>query len=119
MAESPAGWDLLTASIAVSDLTEPFSAWAFLVLQGLVRDAPGDRDLFARAVREESAQEITGPTAARRVAIRLSRAGIALESGQAPDRWGKVAAQRLQGVESWTGGRRARDYLEHLRTAGL
>ena len=38
--ESPSTWDLLTAGLAAGDLHQPFAAWAFLVLQGLVRDAP-------------------------------------------------------------------------------
>lgn len=118
MAESPKTWDLLTASIAVSDLTKPFSAWAFLVIQGLVRDAPGDRDQFAHVVHAESEEEITGPTLALRLALRLAKAGIALPAGQAADPWGKVAAERLLVMEPWTGSHRARDYLDHLRKAG-
>ncbi len=37
MVEYPGEWDLLTASLAVSDLKEPFEAWAFIVLQGLIK----------------------------------------------------------------------------------
>ena len=89
-----------------------------MVVQRLVRDAPGDRDQFAHVVHAESEEEITGPTLALRVALRLARAGIALPAGQAADPWGKVAAERLLAIETWTSGYRARDYLDQLRQAG-
>ena len=47
MAESPEDWDLLESSLAVWNLQKDANkAWAFLVIQGLVQDRPGDRDLF-------------------------------------------------------------------------
>jgi hypothetical protein len=72
--ESPETWDLLTASLAMSDLREPSSAWAFLVVQGLVRDEPGDRETFSKFAQQEI-KEITGPSAAARVACRLGESG--------------------------------------------
>lgn len=119
MAEPPHTWDLLTSSLAVSDLSNPAAVWAFLVVQGLVRDAPGDRELFASLVREELANQVTGPTDARRIATRLTGESLALPGAWAADPWGKIAAGRLQEIESWTGGQQAKKYLDQLRAAGL
>ena len=44
--ESPSTWNLLTASVAVMDLTEPHSVWSFLVVQGLVFDSGNQRKRF-------------------------------------------------------------------------
>jgi len=114
MAEPASSWNLLTASLAVSDLTRPNQVWAFLVMQGLVRDEPGDRDRFVQIAREES-EPLTGPTVAKRMALRLADDGIALPAGLVPDPWAVLAAERLQAVEPWTGGQRAKDYLELAR----
>jgi hypothetical protein len=62
--ESQEGWDLLTPGIAGGNLEKPFFTWAFLVVQGLVRDFPGDRETFCRIVQEERARDITGPSKA-------------------------------------------------------
>lgn len=119
MAEPPHCWDLLTASLAVADLKQPAFAWAFLVVQGLVRDARGDRERFFEIAAEESAQAVTGPTEARRVAMRLASEGIALQASSAADPWGKLAAQRLQVLQSWTGGTSAARYLDQIARAGF
>ena len=96
--ELPESWDLLTASLAVTDLERPFAAWTFLVIQGLVRDTPGDREAFADIIRAEvELGPITGPSVARRVAGSLAQAGIALPPGRAPDPRGRgrrAAARR-------------------------
>lgn len=100
--ESPESWDALTASFAVCDLTKPYSAWAFVVVQGLVRDDSGDRDLFLRALEDEEARgEITGPSIPYRVAGALCRAGIVRSPGMIPDPWGKIAGTRLDAIASW------------------
>src|SRR5262245_60356098 len=100
--ELPESWDLLTASLAVLDLQRPFAAWAFLVIQGLVRDTPGDREAFADDNREEVARgPITGPSLACRVAGSVARAGIALPAGRVPDPGGAVAAERLAQIARW------------------
>jgi hypothetical protein len=111
--ESPDTWDLLTSSLAVSNLAEPSSTWAFLVLQGLVRDEPGDREAFSRFADDASTNPITGPSSAARVALSLKGAGIAQTAGLTPDPWGRIAAGRLASIESWTGRDGARRYLEH------
>lgn len=100
--ESPASWDLLTASIAASNLQKPFTAWAFLVVQGLVRDMPGDREIFVEIVVKEKDRDITGPSAALRVASSLRRAEIALEAAKVADPWGEIASERLKVLGSWT-----------------
>lgn len=100
--EDPASWNLLTASLAVCDLKQSLRAWAFLVVQGLVRDSADDRAIFVGFVSEEQARgEITGPSLARRVAGSLMRAGIALPGGQVADPLGKSAADRLEVIASW------------------
>lgn len=112
--ESPRYWNLLTASLAVTDLQRPFAAWAFLVIQGLVRDAPGDREAFADFIRGEvGLGPITGPSVACRVAGSLARAGIALPPGQVPDPEGAVAAERLAMIARW-GGILGQEQLEDL-----
>ena len=99
--EHPASWDLLTASIAVCDLEDPFAAWAFLVVQGLVRDATGDRETFVKVVHEERDRDITGPSVALRVASSLKDAEIALEGAKVPDPWAGIASERLEVMASW------------------
>ena len=74
--ESPNSWSLLEGSLAVCDLNDPAFAWAFLVIQGLVRDLPGDREAFYRIVTEEREYEITGPSVYRRIGFELQAAGI-------------------------------------------
>ena len=112
--ESPKSWNALTASFAVCDLKEPRTAWAFAVLQGLVRDGSGDRDLFLRFLEEEDARgEITGPSLPCRVADALSSHGIVLPPGMLPDPWGRVAGIRLEAIASW--GTLDRASLESLR----
>jgi hypothetical protein len=112
--ESPESWDALTASLAVCDLNRAHSAWAFAALQGLVRDDPGDRDVFLRRLEEEKARgEITGPSLPCRVAGALSLAGITRPSGMLPDPWGKISGTRLEAVASW--GALGNAQLESLR----
>jgi hypothetical protein len=117
--EWPGSWDLLTASLAATDLQRPFAAWAFLVIQGVVRDAPGDREAFADIIREEVQRgPITGPSVACRVAGSLAQAGIALPASRAPDPHGTVAAQRLAMIARWGRGClgwEQREYLEQRR----
>ncbi len=102
--ESPASWDLLTASLAVCNLQKPFAAWAFLVVQGLVRDGSGDREIFVEIIQKEKDRDITGPSVASRVAGSLRRAEIALEAAGIPDPWGKIASERLKVMTAWTDG---------------
>ena len=94
--EPPGSWDLLTASLAVCDLAHSEVAWAFLTRHGLVRTSVGDGATFMSLVRQEVDRgPITGPSIARRVAMALQDAGIALSAGEAPDPWGKLAKERL------------------------
>lgn len=112
--ESPDTWDALTASLAISDLADPSLTWAFLVLQGLVRDEPDDREAFSRLAEDAVTNPITGPSAAARVALGLNSAGIARTAGRTPDPWARIAAARLASIESWTGREGARRYLEQV-----
>ena len=97
--ESPESWDLLTASLAISNLRDPSSTWAFLVVQGLVRDEPGDGEAFRRFAQVAVSQEITGPSAAARVAFSLNDAGITQPAGRTPDPCARIAAARLAPIE--------------------
>lgn len=121
MAESPRIWNRLAASLAVCDLTNPNFAWAFLVVQGLVRDEPGDREAFAGIATREANTEITGPTPALRTASQMERAGLALPEALTPDPFAVFAIQRLQIVESWRGratasdGRTATEQIKDLQ----
>lgn len=100
--EYPGEWDLLTASLSISDLKEPFEAWSFLVLQGLVRDRPGDREAFVKLVEATTRREpIPGPSGALLIAGELTRTGAATDRAAAPDPFGKVAKKRRQQVENW------------------
>jgi hypothetical protein len=99
--ESPKIWNALIASLAFCDLRNPQFAWAFMVVQGYVRDELDDRDSFLRIVREQDARDHTGPSLAFRVAAALDRAGIARSSGMAPDPWGAVTGSRVEIVASW------------------
>jgi hypothetical protein len=113
--EYPGSWNLLTASLAATDLQQPFASWAFLVIQGLVRDTPGDREAFTEFVREEMARgPITGPSLALRVAGALDQAGIALLAGRIPDPHAAVAAERLALVAQWSGSILGHKQLEDL-----
>jgi hypothetical protein len=110
--ESPETWDLLTSSLAISNLAQVSLTWAFLVVQGLVRDEPGDCEAFGRFVEDATTNPLTGPSAAARVALSLKGASIARPGGLTPDPWARVAAGRLASIESWTGRDGARRYLE-------
>jgi hypothetical protein len=101
--EYPGGWNLLVGSLAACRLDQPAArpqpdvAWAFLLRQGLVRDAPGDRIAFAGFVRVEvDLGPITGATIAYRVAMALEGAGIALPAGRVPDPDGKIAREKFK-----------------------
>jgi hypothetical protein len=99
--EPPKSWNRLTASLAVSDLSQPFKAWAFLVLQGLVRDLPGDRENFLRFVQQEKTRNITGPSLASRVARLIEQFGFALPESHISDPEAVIALQRLQMIAAW------------------
>jgi hypothetical protein len=92
--EPPETWDRLTASLAISNLADPSPTWAFLVLQGLVRDEPSDREAFGMLAEDATTNPITGPSAAARVAFGLKSAGIAQPAGLTPDPWARLAAPR-------------------------
>src|SRR5258708_8826585 len=116
--ESPDTWDLLTGSLAISDWADRALTWAFRVVQGLVRDDPGDREAFSGFAGDATTNPITGPSAAARVAFSLKGAGIAQAAGRTPDPGAQIAAARLAAIESWTGRQGARQYLEEVTANG-
>ena len=103
MAEDPHGWDVLVSSLAVWDLnTDARRAWAFLVVQNLVRDDTEDRNGFLTIVQEEIGRgPITGPTVALRVAARLHAIGVAVKSSDYPDPMAQIAKARLDTILQW------------------
>ena len=102
MAESPEDWDLLESSLAVWNLQKDANkAWAFLVIQGLVQDRPGDRDIFQEIVQKEVSRQITGPTVSRRVGFGLRRADLAASLEDQPDPWAEIARARLDTILGW------------------
>jgi hypothetical protein len=100
--ESPQGWTALTSSLAVSTLSDISHTWAFLVVQGLVRDEGADRQVFETAVRAVAEQgEITGPSEAHRIAAKLINAGLSLPPAHRVDPAGNIADARMKLVRSW------------------
>jgi hypothetical protein len=89
--ESPASWLLITACLAVSDLHETQRTWAFLVAAGVVADEPGHRERFAEAALSEVDRDITGPSAAWRVAARLASLRALRAEASRPDPWATIA----------------------------
>lgn len=103
--ENPQSWNLLTSSLAVSNLEDPSTTWAFLVVQGLVHDRADDRATFGRIVRDVLNEgPITGPSEASRVSMRLVQAGLNLPAGTLTDASGKLAHERAQVIASWRNG---------------
>ena len=101
--ENPNGWDLLTSSLATSKLTDPSTTWAFLVLQGLVRDDENARGKFGKITKEVLAEgPITGPSEPCRISSALVAAGLNLPPSRTPDPWGKIAKSRMEMVNGWS-----------------
>jgi hypothetical protein len=100
--ESPEGWDLLISSLAVCDLQKPAAVWAFLALQGLVRNEPADRIAFFKIVEKvRTKSPSTNSSRARRVAERLRAKRLALPAGDAPDPKGELALERRHLMDMW------------------
>ena len=100
--ESPQSWNLLTSSLAVSELGDSARTWSFLLLQGLVSADDPAREIVERSIAEVQEEgEITGPTMALRIADRLHAAGITTDLASRSDPWGEVAKARLAVVQGW------------------
>ena len=103
--ENPEGWDLLTSSLAVSNLNDVNKTWAFLRTQGLLVWQGKAQQAFEEIVAEVLTQgEITGPSEAHRIAVRLKSAGITTELATTPDPWGETAKVRLKAAELRSNG---------------
>lgn len=113
--ESPSTWNLLTASLAVQDLTQPHAVWSFLVVQGLVFDSGNQRERFVEIVRHERVLDVTGPSVAARIADALLQAGIATSAASLADPWGRLAADRLCQIASWGTDALGRQNLDAIR----
>ncbi len=101
MAENPYYWTRVEGSLAVGDLNNPAFVWAFLVVQELVRDLPGDRETFYRIVTEQQQSNEIGASSVRRISVALSRAGIVRPSGDLPDPDANIAQRRKQVIKQW------------------
>jgi hypothetical protein len=109
--ENPEGWDILTASIAVCGSEKPFFTWSFLVVQGIVRDFPGNRQTFCRILQRarsehESERVIGGHSLALQVAWALADTEILLPPSSTPDPNANIARERLQTLKLWKEGKR-------------
>lgn len=90
--EYPGEWNLLTSSLAVSDLTDPADTWKFLAAQRLVRDQSSNRATVATLVEQErQAPPRPGPSFVSRIAHRLFELGMATWLGRLPDPFGILA----------------------------
>lgn len=90
--EYPGEWDRLSASLAACGPDDAQRAWAFLVAEGLVRDADGDRARFAALLDAERARPTgVGASLAWRLAQRLRADGLATPAADAPDPFGALA----------------------------
>lgn len=115
--EPPSTWNLLTASLAVCDLTKPHSAWAFLVVQGLVSDSGAEREAFFGVIQQALAQGPTvGLSAPAFVANSLTHAGIATAAGRDRDPNGERALDRMVAIASWGPGALRNERLDELRS---
>ncbi len=86
----------------VSQLDKIEVTWAFLVLEGIVDPRDVTRQAFATIVGEVIEKgEITGPSKACRVAIRLGSLGMTTGAANKPDPWGNIAKSRRETVQSW------------------
>lgn len=83
--ESPATWDALTASLATAGLADLDLTWQFLCAQALVDGDPASRAAFEEIATRERDIEITGPSAAARVAMHLHEAGCTTELARRED----------------------------------
>ena len=102
MAENPDYWTRIEGSLAVCDLNNRASTWAFLVVQELVRDEPGDRESFYRIVTKELGSNVIGSSDVSRIGSGLESAGILLPASHFPDPNAKIARQRKQVIKQWS-----------------
>ena len=100
--ESPASWNLLTATLALCDLRAPDRVWTYLVCQGLVQDSPGAGELFLGIADSlDKHVDSPGPSAVRSMTWLMDRAGlVVLPAALAPDPWGAEALERLEAMPS-------------------
>ncbi|MDY7228090.1 hypothetical protein [Hyalangium rubrum] len=91
----------MIACLSAVGLKDEATAWAFVRDEGLVRDAPGDREQFCEVVRELRENEITGPSPWAQISRELMNRGMTL----------KAAAERDPNAET------ARAHLEQWRAS--
>ena len=100
--ESPGIWDLLTNSLAASDLAKPGDVFAFLVVQGLITGDSKALEAFVGILRAVEAEgEITGPSKALRVAQALRATVEVFPSADTPDPWARLAESRVKILNTW------------------
>ena len=92
--EYPGFWNLLTASLAVSDLEQGEDAWAFVTALELVHDSPEARAQFLEIVRTEIERgPITGSSMAFRVSLAIKAAALARPRAEEPDGNARTASR--------------------------
>lgn len=75
----------MTASLATAGLWDLELTWRFLCTRALVMDSPGARARFTELAEREREIEITGPSAASRVATGLHAEGLTTELARTAD----------------------------------
>ena len=103
--ENPAGWDRLTATLAVVELRDLEAVWGFLIHTAVIEhERRGAFDQVVSAVTEELASgDATGPSYACRIASRLRV--LQTPRGSQPDPSGANAKLEYQ---TWRSTRSAR-----------
>ena len=91
--ESPATWTRVVASIAVAGLEDLTRAWRFLVDERLVADSAEYRQHFLAVGERERNREITGFSAAQRVALKLG--DMITRTGDRPDPNAELSHERF------------------------
>ncbi|MBC8104605.1 MAG: hypothetical protein H7Z41_18675 [Cytophagales bacterium] len=103
--ENPESWNLLIASLNAAEAErDPEMAWAFLLVQGLVKSSPARHASFValtQALSEERRRQgnMAGPTFGSQLAQRLS--AMTLPAGRHADPFGKIAKKRWDASVAW------------------
>ena len=90
--ENPESWNILTSSLAVSQLDKIEETRRFLVEQGLIDPDKATKLVFSKVVNgvlEEG--EMTGPSESLRISIQLDSLGVTTDKANKADPWGDIA----------------------------
>ena len=112
--EFPGGWNRLTASLAVSDLSDLDVTWAFLVREHLVVDTPANRQVFDEGIQRLSAEPpFEGPSRALCASELLTKRGVADINAMTKDPFARRAKR------TWRWYRLQRRVLDMFRVGAV